>query len=324
MKKIMIEVGLSEADKHLFVEGENNVELTLEGILFLNNIIGASILLPDKLVIEGSEQSNPFVVRKDGAIIQATANAMAIVYDGYNPIATSSSVTVNTEMYLLNDLMKEVALSQSAGKIVPKGSINNDDQYFVMAINDQLDIAVNIANNNIINAFEKYVENKTYADRLAVSLAQRNALRKLPQFNGGLKNIRKENGVFTATIKIPYYYEKESDIKKVLAAAKSLNANIIACDLIDISDGTIIDTAEMELLEELPVIETKAMKLDVEKKIRQTLAARYKSIPSDITKKAKETLYKDNDMHKMSNRQISILINYALVLMQEVNGGGQK
>lgn len=311
MKKIKIELTLKEEDGLIISSQFSGVELTLEGYFYLNKIVGASILLPEKIFFDGEERSNPYIISQDGDIIETVATAIA-VSKNEKTLTTSATVRCNVETMFKNDLVNAIATSQEAGYFAKKGTIQEDDQHLIRHLGKDIDIVVNLNNIEVFKAIEKYSTNKTYGERLAISLAQRNALKKLPEFNQPI-NFKGKYGARTAFITLPFYFDKEEDIKNIILTAKEMNANIITSNLINIDNEVVIDESEFLLKTQIPVAESdNSEKYKAE---RRFLAKVYEDLDKNVINIAKSTLFPEINWKLLTNTQIKLLIQYTKYLM---------
>lgn len=242
MKEFNITLTLREDEGMILFDDNDQATITFQGYSMMNNIVNASIFMPDKITIDGELKENPYIVQNDaGEIIEVTSTSIACCQFNGNLVATTATVKMNVEVYLTNELMQLVASDKTCGHLLKKGTLQENSKMIFRPINDLLEIAVNIANPKVIKAFGDYTENKARGERRIQSISQRNALKKLPPFSGSLKNIVGVPGERSGEITITLYgSEEEQKVTDILSIAKNINANVFTRDLVDINSGEII------------------------------------------------------------------------------------
>ena len=315
IQKVNIEVILKEDEGTFVVSDDGDADLTLKGLLHLNQLIGASIFLPDKVFVDGDMRENPYIIREtDGSIKQVTATAVAVSACNGKEVTTSATVCVNIDMLFINQLMSIVANDETAGSIVKKGSVTEDDSTLIYSVNSKMDLVVNINNIDIIKAIEEYTKQKTFGERLAISQAQRNALKKIPQFNCGISNPIGNIGERFCSIKIPFYYNSDKDINSIVALAKSINGNVLNCKLINVDTQSVIDYSDMTAYKS---IDRLTFDEDIYKKERASLIDFYKSLDKDLVFKNLRFLYPNvKSMKELNNAEIKALLKYTQTIQK--------
>lgn len=314
MKKIDVKVCLSEEDEQIMFDDEGNVDLTLKGLLFMNQLVGASFVKPDKLYLEGEYKENPYIIRNtDGSVLEVICETIAISFYNKKTITASATVRLNSEVYFTNDLVREIAHDVKAGSIGLKDTLKQEGNFLIRSINEQLDLKASLIHPGISRAIEKYSNCLTYGERMAQSMSQRNALKKLPQFNNPIK-VTGVEGSRIGEVMVPYYYEneKQKDVEDIFAIAKSINAQVITKNIVADNGDTVIEEKKLEQKVQGKTIETSRNQEQVYKAERRQLAARYNKIGSSIVDEAKRRLYPSlSSLEELSNSQINILLSYA-------------
>lgn len=320
MKKINISLKLSEELEQIVFDKDERVSLTLKGIFYVNKLVGASIFEPDKIYFDGDYRENPYIINNDdGSIFKVISTSLAVSNYNNNQIVTKATVSFNVDSYLLDSFGHIISEDYTAGEIFKKGTSKLTDDNYVLPINSTLEICVSLKNTEIQRALGQYLFNKNLADRKAQSLSQRNALKKLPQFNCPITNITGSSGYRMAIMTIPYFYDDDKEIKEIINCARTLNANVLNCKLISIDNDEIIDAVDLEYLKSIQNYDEEINKKEYSNE-RLVLSTKYaeckKKIPEKITK-AINILFPDLDLEEvksLNNKEIKLLIQYAETL----------
>ncbi|MEG0296778.1 MAG: hypothetical protein RR620_08660 [Clostridium sp.] len=314
MKKINISVPLEEMVGQIVFSDNGEVDLTFEGLLYLNQIAKVSIFQPDRIYIHGDERENPYIVYdEDGSILEVTATSVTVSNFNGSHITTSATVKVNTDMYLLNDLMKIAASDKKGADIVKSGTLQETETTIIKRINSSLDVVANISHIDVIKAIEQYVSNKTFGERLAISLAQRNALKKQPHFSSPITHVKGSEGFRTAMISIPFYCDDNENLDSTISTARSMNSTILSSTLINVETGEVMDMVHKNFREGIDVDKQQFDK-EVYNKERSILAGEYSKLTESSKVTAKDRMFPNTELKQLSNAQISALIKYAKTL----------
>ncbi|WP_195972519.1 hypothetical protein [Clostridium thermobutyricum] len=245
MNRYEIKVNLNEEDGHIIFNKNEECIITYDGYNYLNNIVGASLFMPDKIFVDGIEKENPYIIADEfGGVIEVITNAIAFC-NVPNMVTASATVRYNVEIAFTNALVELVAMSEKAGKIMKTNLCVESDNTIIRPINKELSVVANINYPGVIDAINQYSNDKSFGERRAVSLAQRNALKKLPQFSvvytlKGSKGFRIANTTLTL-----FGDSKNTSIIECLNRAKQVNGYIAMNKLNSVSDDEIIDVNEM-------------------------------------------------------------------------------
>ncbi|AQM58633.1 hypothetical protein [Clostridium baratii] len=318
MKKVNITIALHEEDNQIVFDENNNVDITFEGLLYLNQLVKASIFMPDKIFVDGEYKENPYVVHnKDGSIAEVRATSVCLANVNGSKISASATVRLNVDIYFLNEILKIVSADRKAGNIVKRGTIVDDDNKLILNINNSLDVYANLTNPDICAAISNYVNNKTYGERLAISFSQRNALKKIPSFCNPLTDIQGVVGSRKAYITIPFFVD-DNEETNLISTAKSLNANILPVDLINVDDGTVMDINEVQFRSFNNGIDKAQYDEEVINAERKILGRECKKLDINLLKKNLSILFPQFDsLNDLSNTQVSILLRYTKELSKK-------
>lgn len=317
MKKINISLKLSEELEQIIFDKDEKLSLTLKGIFYVNKLVGASIFQPDKIYFDGDYRENPYVINNDdGSIFKVISTSVAVSNYNGNQIMTSATVSFNVESSLLDSLGHVISEDYTAGEILKKGTSEVTNDNYIIPINSSLELVVSLKNAEVQKTLSQYLSNKNLSDRTALSYSQRNALKKLPQFNCPITNITGIPGYRMAIMTIPYFYEDDKDINEIINSAKLLNANILNCKLLAIDGDEVIDAVDLEYLKSIQNYDEEINKKEYSNE-RLILSAKYseckKTIPDKLTK-AIGILFPNvnlEEVKSLNNKEIKFLIQYA-------------
>lgn len=323
MKEYSIKLTLKEEDEMIIFDDNNIPSITYLGYGYMNNIVNASIHMPDTILINGEIKENPYIVSNENGILEVTANAIAFCKFNGGIVSASATVKMNTEVYFTNSLMEIVSVDKNAGQLVKAGSVLEDDNTLIRKINDSLDLKVTLSNDKVVRAISEYTANKALGERKIVSIAQRNALKKLPPFSTPIKNIVGVEGSRKGEVTLTLYGNDDDDkIIDILAIAKNINANVMSSDLINVDSGEITEVTDLDKSQysnkpnqsnsndEIKPIITEDY--GTQKEVRKALMQRYSKLPKDAFNQAARILFPENsDFKNMSNEEISLIIKCA-------------
>lgn len=325
MKEFKIKLILKEEDEMIAFDDYGNASITYAGYNYMNNIVCASIHMPDTIMIDGAIKENPYILRdEDGSIVEVTANAVSFCQFNGSIVSASATVKMNVEVYFTQSLVELVSIDRTAGNILTKGIFNPEKEPYLIArsINDHLEVVVNIKNDKVIKCISEYTSNKAMGERKIISIAQRNALKKLPPFSAPLKNITGMPGNREGEIELTLYgSDKDQRVRDIISIAKNINANIMTRDLIDINSGEIMDVSNFNSNDEKqntnstssqsnqPVVEQ--VEYNTQQLIRRQLQKRYTTLPKDIVESTAKSIFQNKKMSDMTNEEIELVLNCA-------------
>lgn len=248
-KKYNISLNLSEEEGTLIFDEFNSPVITMEGYTKMNNIVNASIHMPDTILVNGVVKENPYIIKNNnGEILEVIASAIAFCKFNGGVVSANATIDYNVEVQYTNRLMEMVLLDKEAGHICKHNSEKETETTIVRRINDSLDLVADITNDKVYIATAEYMADRARAERKTISLAQRNAMKKLPPFSVSVKNITGSEGFRSGTISLILYdvNKSEEEISDILAVAKNLNAAIATTDLVEVNTGTVIECEKIE------------------------------------------------------------------------------
>ncbi|EDT15845.1 hypothetical protein [Clostridium perfringens] len=314
MKEYQITLKLKEEEEMLIFNEKNEPSITYLGYNYMNNVVNASVHMPDTILIDGNIKENPYIVSNDSGVLEVTANAIAFCKFNGGIVSASATVKFNTEVALTNALMEIVALDKKAGQLIKTGSEKEDNSSIIRKINDHLSLKVFLNNDKVVRAISEYTANKATGERKAISIAQRNALKKLPPFATPIKNIFGMEGSRIGEVTLTLYGDEDNNkIIDILGIAKNINANVMKADLINVDTGEIIEVSEINNKSTEPTNNIVTEDYGTQKAIRDSLVKRYRKLPEGAFNTAAELLFSSEkvDFKTISNEEIELIISCA-------------
>lgn len=243
MEKITLEVLLEENKKHL-VDIDGELDISVVGYNLLNKFTEISLLEPDKIIYEGREVENPLVIKNNiGEIDEVRYKCLAVGYGPNGHISvTSSMIIYRPEAYLLKDLIGIIVADEKAGRITKESLLKEQEKalgYYIPFKNDLI-VYVDMNNVSVIKAFDRYIENRLFAERIAQSLCKRNALKQHPALSNILTEIEGEEGFRRSKVKLTVPLHDNLTREQLIKLAET-EANVKLL-------GTNIEYKETELL----------------------------------------------------------------------------
>ncbi len=168
-------------------------QITAAGYYRLNQVAGVTIVTPPKVYVEGEEKHNPYKRRdpKTGQLISVVVRKIAL---GRGPtgnlVAVDQTLELEPLAYLVRDLevLKDKApedirdmLQAEFEAARKRGELTG--WAFFPVLNTGLDvvgIAANLANPKVAKKLKDYQELVLFAERRAVTICERNALKRHP------------------------------------------------------------------------------------------------------------------------------------------------
>lgn len=247
MNYMKVEVLLEELKDHL-VESYGEIDITLTGYNLLNKFTEVSVLEPDKINYEGKLRENPLVIKNEyGEVERVIYKCLAVGYAPNGHICvTSSTLHYNPAAYLLKDLMGVIAEDEKAGKITRENLLTQQEksQGFCMPFyKNDLVVWVDINNVDVIKAMENFINNQTYAERIAQSLCKRNALKQHPALSNSLSSIEGEEGFRRSRVVLSIPIHKNHTREELIKIAEA-EANVNLLDETIIYKETEVLTSE--------------------------------------------------------------------------------
>lgn len=236
MNKLEIEVILREELNQL-VEVDGEVTISAIGYDYLNKVTELSFLAPDTLTINGQEMNNPYIVYdNDESVKKAIYKCIAYGMGPLgNRVLTSATVEFNPDVQLLKDLTYVVCNDAEAGRITKEPLLTQEDKElgYSIPLKDDLIVYCKLNNADINKAFEIYSNNKAYAERIAQTMAKRNALKVHPALSNLITSVEGVKDKRTAKVHIMKFYD-DFDKDKILEYLKTQNIQVLKDEYIEL------------------------------------------------------------------------------------------
>lgn len=178
---------LKEAEKLIYkVPGSDDYAITAAGYNDLNKIAGLSILTPKYLELpDGSKVINPYLItdKESGTLEKVWVKK---VVAGYSPtgnfVVTTSTLFYDARMYYIQDLFNKIISNKNAGRVCTYNTLADEEKASELFLRFQgnLGIYPNMDNMDILKATKTFVNNKQFAERKAVTICTRNAMKIHP------------------------------------------------------------------------------------------------------------------------------------------------
>lgn len=201
------QVRLEEAKGHLYWQGRG-LAISASGYQFCNRIAGLSIITPDSLTLpDGRSVVNPFPVTDPDTnqITQVWCKKIAV---GYGPtgnlVVTTSTLLYDCRVYLLEEVYKKFVKNKKIGVLRLHGLVTDEDRkkYLPLRITPEITLLADPENEDVIEGLGTYIQRMKFAERLAQSIAERNALRHHPALSFSQVNAQGEQGRRSAVVQV--------------------------------------------------------------------------------------------------------------------------
>lgn len=182
--------------------------ITNEGYLALNKIANISVITPKTLQLpDGTTVINPCPIldEKQGYIKKVWVKKIAI---GFSPIGnlvmTSATLMYDPFMYFMQDLMKKLKYNKNCGRVCTEAMLTDEQKktgtFFATVGN--MGIWGNPDDKDFITCYETFIQSTLFAERKAVTICERNALRKHPALSQGYVEARGADGAHVVRVGI--------------------------------------------------------------------------------------------------------------------------
>lgn len=250
-KKIILREDLKQL-KELYGE----LEISAFGYNELNKIAGVSILSPETIVLpSGDRVGNPYILKDENdRIREIWTKEIAFGYaPSGNLVLTSTILIYNPFSYLLRDIMKEINDDETAGRVLNKAQLTENDKKtgYIIPVNNNLVICANLTNIGVIRAVDSFVQNQVYGDRVAQTICKRNALKQHPALNMAITNVSGEDGHRQVEFLLTGWIEEDTTKEDILNLVNStINQETFKAETVEIPPEEIISTKDVAPSEE--------------------------------------------------------------------------
>lgn len=199
IKAVTGAITLSEKKGHI-CEIQGKFMITNEGYLSLNKVANVSLITPKMLILpNGSTMINPYPVldEKLGYIKKVWVKKIAI---GFSPIGnlvkTSATLLYDPFMYFIQDIIKKIKQNKSCGRICVESMLTDHEKKTGVYFPSIGGVGVwgNLEDMDFLKCFETFNQSTLFAERKAVTICERNALRKHPALSQGYVDARSKDG----------------------------------------------------------------------------------------------------------------------------------
>lgn len=195
VEAVQATVTLSERKKEIYGitkddKAKGNYSITAQGYGALNRVAGVNMVTPPWLELrDGERVPNPFLVREKDALTGMTRTRGVWVRKiavGPTPMGNLAAVDAklyfDLDVYFLQDILVKIKWSPECGDVVMLNGITDDDRkkFLVIPWEYGLCIKANPAHKEIRSLIETQVQRQKFAERIATTICERNALKKHP------------------------------------------------------------------------------------------------------------------------------------------------
>lgn len=185
---VKAKVTLKETEGHL-TEIQGKVSISSLGYHRLNQFAGLSLVGPRQILLpHGEAVPNPYVMvdEKSGYIRAVVVRRIAV---GLSPIGVLSVVdrTLHYDLrtYLLQEIVKKVSRNPAAGSFLHEDEVKALQEQkgykgWPLALHPPVYVWVDLSNKEVIEVLETHTQRMRFAERIATSICERNALRSHP------------------------------------------------------------------------------------------------------------------------------------------------
>jgi hypothetical protein len=204
--------------KHVCAPKNMDPFLTATGYNYLNKVAGISVVNPQIITIGDRRVGNPYMERgEDGTVKRATCRAVGFsqALDG-DWFLADTSVTLDLELYLVQDLYAKINYYPVAGTLGIKtekpaswsyskteksgGETSVRNAIGAMLawypVSGEVGIWVDLGHPEIQKAYKEHIRRRMFVERIASSIARRNALKCLT----GVSTVQPINGQYQVLV----------------------------------------------------------------------------------------------------------------------------
>jgi hypothetical protein len=307
-------VRLTVAAKEIARVGKNWIP-TVPGYNKLNQVAGINPINPPSIIVNGAENSNPYVeYNPAGDIKRVIARKIAI---GYSPIGNLVAIDTtrhyNFDAYFLQDLqakasgdgtyarfgMEQICSLEEEAKVQTKDGKTfayGKKPYAFQPIKDFVGIWMDVSHREIIDVYKQHIRHQMFGETIAQNIAWRNALKAHPAIATASITVSGKEGEEVAEVLV-YGYRHEMDRTQYESIAS------------DIVNGREVKGAEVRQdIEEVEATEVNeetesAQDETAAKETREPAASKPAQTIGDLRMKiATAAGEKDLDLNEMSKR----------------------
>jgi hypothetical protein len=269
---------------------KDSYSISSTGYRILNKVASVSLATPEKVIVDGRDQPNPYIERnKETKIIEHVwIRKVGIGYSlAGNIVAIDKTLCYNIKTYFLQSIqakMKKVEwkngkatdklLHPNCAKLgVEDKEPKDEGEWAFFKVEPPLGIWVNYSDPAILDCVEEHTQRQRFADRIAQTIVERNILKDHPAISVSTVEPKQKNGLVVAHVPVyGFRHELEApNIKEILAQLEKgeetveVQAEVIDEVPVEEEKEAIKDTAESDK-EEAPKEEKPEEKREKNKK----------------------------------------------------------
>ena len=214
---------------------KNSYSISSTGYRLLNKVASVSLATPEKVIVDGRDQPNPYIERNDETkmIEIVWIRKVGIGYSLVgNIVAIDKTLCYNIKTYFLQSIqakMKKVEWKngQATDKLLhpncaklgieekePKG----EGDWAFFKVEPPLGIWVNYSDPAILDCMEEHTQRQRFADRIAQTIVERNILKDHPAISVSKVEPKKKDNLVVAYVPVyGFRHELEApNIKEIL------------------------------------------------------------------------------------------------------------
>ena len=224
--KVTLEAGL---DYHAFGGSKDGAKaiMAAPGIQKLNQIASISTLTPSTVVVNGTEQGNPYCERdSDGNLLRVVIRKLMVGFSKFGErVCSDYTCDFDIEGYHRRDLLAVVKSCPKAAMMLPAGqdAPGPERTWLRVPIGSGVDIWVDLASAEVRKVFDTTAQRRQFGLRTATTICVRNGLAQHPAIGGmsfmiPSKEKKGSNGGSYYVADVPkthdvevYYFRPEAD-----------------------------------------------------------------------------------------------------------------
>lgn len=252
---------------------KDSYSISSTGYRLLNKVASVSLATPEKVVVDGRDQPNPYIERNDETkmIEVVWIRKVGIGYSLVgNVVAIDKTLCYNIKTYFLQSIqakMKRVEwksgkptktlLHPNCAKLgIEEKEPKGDGDWAFFKVEPPLGLWVNYADPAILDCMEEHTQRQRFADRIAQTIVERNILKDHPAISVSKVEPKERGGLVVAYVPVyGFRHELEApNIKEILAQLERGEETI---------------DVKAEVIDDVPVEDEKEAIQDVDKEDKE-------------------------------------------------------
>ena len=252
---------------------KNSYSISSTGYRLLNKVASVSLATPEKVIVDGRDQPNPYIERNDETkmIEIVWIRKVGIGYSLIgNIVAIDKTLCYNIKTYFLqgiqskmkkaewkNGQMTDKLLHPNCAKLgIEEKEPKGEGDWAFFKVEPPLGIWVNYADPAILDCMEEHTQRQRFADRIAQTIVERNILKDHPAISVSKVEPKKKGDQVVAYVPV-YGFRHE------------LEAPNIKEILLQLEKGEETIDVQAEVIEEVPVEDEKEAIQDISKEDKE-------------------------------------------------------